>query len=264
MKGTTKRLWTVISQDIVLSWQDARWGLGIGALLFIAAAMQHQASLGSAADVQIVPTLSNYIMFAFAGSHPFIHGSDVPFILPITWFALVFFCVHSCALFPHRMMRRMGTNRLIQSGSRLRWWSRLTFLIILWSMTYALLGLLCMAAMGVVRYGVCQMGTVQIDLICTVFLTLCVLSEIQAVCSALTSPLVGELANTALMVCAAFWDHPMLWPRYSMLLRSSAIEVGGFSPIGASMYLVFSFLSVFSLGALLFQKSNILSHNKAR
>ena len=74
MKGTTKRLWTVIGQDIVLSWQDARWGLGIGALLFIAAAMQHQASLGSAADVQIVPTLSDYIMFAFAGSHPFIHG----------------------------------------------------------------------------------------------------------------------------------------------------------------------------------------------
>ena len=264
MKGTTKRLWTVIGQDIVLSWQDARWGLGIGALLFIAAAMQHQASLGSAADVQIVPTLSDYIMFAFAGSHPFIHGSGAPFILPITWFALVFFCVHSCALFPHRMMRRMGKNRLIQSGSRLRWWSRLTFLVILWSIAYALLGLLCMTAMGVIRYGVCQMGTVQIDLICTVFLTLCVLSELQAVCSALTSPLVGELANTALMICAAFGDHPALWPRYSMFLRSSAFEADGFPAIVASIYLMFSFLVIFALGALLFQRSSILSHDKGR
>lgn len=247
-----------------MSWRDARWGLGIGALLFVAAVMQYQASLGFAADAQIIPTLFDYITFAFEGSHPFMKGSGVPFILPITWFALVFFCVHSCALFPDRMMRGMGTSRLIWAGSRLHWWCRLTFLSIFWSAAYMLLGLLCMATMGFVRYGVCQIGVVQIDLICTIFFTLCVLSEFQTVCSALAMPLVGELVITALMVCAAFWDHPMLWPRYSMLLRSSAIEVGGFSPIGASMYLVFSFLSVFSLGALLFQKSNILSHNKAR
>ena len=100
MKGTTKRLWTVIGQDIVLSWQDARWGLGIGALLFIAAAMQHQASLGSAADVQIVPTLSDYIMFAFAGSHPFIHGSGAPFILPITWLRWFFSAYIAVRFFP--------------------------------------------------------------------------------------------------------------------------------------------------------------------
>ena len=102
------------------------------------------------------------------------------------------------------------------------------------------------------------------DLICTVFLTLCVLSELQAVCSALASPIVGELSITVLMVCTAFWDQPVLWPRYAMLLRSSAMEMDGFSPIGASAYLAFSFLLLFSMGALLFQKSNILSHDKVR
>ena len=264
MKGTTKNRWKVVGQDIVLSWKDARWGLGIGALLFAAAAMQYQASLGPAADVQIVPTLADYITFAFAGSHPFENGSGTPFLLPVTWFALVFFCVHSCAIFPDRMMRGMGINRLIQTGSRLRWWRRLTFLVILWSAAYLLLGLLCMAAMGIVRYGICQIGAVQMDLIGTVFLTLCVLSELQAVCSALASPIVGELAITVLMVCTAFWDQPVLWPRYAMLLRSGAMGMDGFSPVGALAYLAFSFLLLFSLGALLFQKSNILSHDKVR
>ena len=264
MKGTAKNQWNAIGQDIVLSWKDARWGLGIGAMLFAAAAMQYQMSLGPTADVQDTPTLADYITFAFAGNHPFERGSGTPFLLPVTWFALVFFCVHSCAIFPDRMMRGMGINRLIQAGSRLRWWGRLTFLVILWSTAYLLLGLPCMTAVGIIRYGICQAGAVQTDLIGTVFLTLCVLSELQAVCSALASPIVGELAIPVLMVCAAFWDQPVLWPRYAMLLRSSAMERDGFSPVWALIYLIISFLAVFGLGALLFHKSNILSHDKVR
>ena len=236
----------------------------MGALLFAAAAMQYQASLGPAANVQIVPTLADYITFAFAGNRPLENGSGTPFLLPVTWFALVFFCVHSSAIFPDRMTRGMGINRLIQTGSRLRWWCRLTFLVVLWSMVYLLLGLFCMAAVGTVRYGICRIGTVQMDLICTVFFALCVLSELQAVCSALASPIWGELAITVLMVCTAFWDLPALWPRYAMLLRSAAMERSGFSPVWASVYLAFSFLLLFGLGALLFHKRNILSHDKVR
>lgn len=264
MKKSMGSCWTVISRDIILSWQDARWGMGIGALLFLAAAMQYQASLGPVAGVQIIPVLSDYIMFAFAGSEPFVNGSGIPFMLPITWFALVFFCIHSCALFPYRLARGMGTSRLLQAGSRLKWWCRLTFLVVLWCAVYMLLGLLCMAAIGIIRYGVCRTGAVQANLIGTVFFTLCVLSEIQATCSALASPLVGELVNSALMVCAAFWDYPVFWPRYSMLLRSSTVEADGYIPAGALAYLIVSFLGVFAMGALLFQKSNILSHNKGR
>ena len=103
-----------------------------------------------------------------------------------------------------------------------------------------------------------------VNLIGTVFLTLCVLSELQAVCSALASPLAGELVNVALMVCAAFWDHPALWPRYSMLLRSEALATDGFSVVSAAAYLIVSYLVVFSIGAMLFQKSSILSHNKGQ
>ena len=66
--------WTMIRQDIVLSFQDSRWGLGIGALLFFAAAMVYQISLGPAERVQEIPMLSDYIAFAFAGSCPFIHS----------------------------------------------------------------------------------------------------------------------------------------------------------------------------------------------
>ncbi len=264
MKKSTRNYWATIRRDIALSWQDARWGLGIGALLFLAAAMQYQTILGAAEDTQVIPALSDYIMSAFAGNAPFISGSGAPFMLPVIWFALVFFCIHSCALFPYRMMRGMGTCRLIQAGNRVKWWCRLTLLVLLWCAAYMLLGLLCTVVIGIVRYGVCQIGTVQADLIGVVFLTLCVLSEIQAVCSALVSPLVGELVSMVLMVCAAFWDHPALWPRYSMLLRSGAVETDGFSPAGASVYLLVSFLIVFGIGALLFQKSNILSHNKGR
>lgn len=248
----------------MLSWKDTRWGLGIGTLLFAAAAMQYQISLGPAADVQDTPTLADYITFAFAGSHPYEHGSGTPFLLPVTWFALIFFCVHSCAIFPNRMMRGMGINRLLQAGSRLRWWLRQTFLVILWSAVYLMLGLLCMMAMGIVRFGFCRIGAVRMDLIGTVFFVLCVLSELQAVCSALASPILGELTITVLMVCTAFWDHPVLWPRYAMLLRSGAMGMDGFSPVGALEYLAFSFLLLFGLGALLFQKSNILSHDKVR
>ncbi len=264
MKKSTRSYWATISRDIALSWQDARWGLGIGALLFLAAAMQYQTILGAAEDVQVIPALSDYIMFAFAGNAPFISGSGAPFMLPVIWFVLVFFCIHSCALFPYRMTRGMGTCRLLQAGSRLKWWRRLTFLVIFWCAAYVLLGLLCTVVIGIVRYGVCQIGTVQADLIGVMFLTLCVLSEIQAVCSALVSPLVGELVSMVLMVCAAFWDHPALWPRYSMLLRSGAVEADGFSPAGASGYLLVSFLAVFSVSAMLFQKSSILSHHKGR
>lgn len=264
MKKSTRSDWVMMGQDIALSWQDARWGLGIGELLFIAAAMQYQASLGPAADVQIIPALSDYIMFAFAGNEPFVNSSGAPFMLPITWFVLIFFCIHSCALFPSRMMRGMGGSRLLQARSRLIWWCRLTFLVVLWCAVYVLMGLLCMEVIGIIRYGVCQIGTVQADLIGTVFFTLCVLSEIQAICSALASPLTGELINAVLMVCAAFWDYPALWPRYSMLLRSNIVEANGFIPAIALVYLIVSFLGVFAMGALLFQKSNILSHDKGR
>lgn len=264
MKKSIRSRWAVISRDIVLSCRDARWGLGIGALLFTASAMAYQASLGPAADLQTIPALSDYIMFAFAGNHPFSYGSGAPFTLPVTWFALMFFCVHSCALFPYRMMRGTGTGRLLQAGSRLVWWGRLTFLVVFWCAAYLLAGLLCMAALGAARYGACQIGAVPADLIGTVFLTLCVLTELQAVCSALASPLAGELMNTVLMVCAAFWDHPALWPRYSMLLRSSAAGPDGFLPARASAYLIGSFVAVSGIGAVLFEKRNILSHDKGR
>lgn len=264
MKKSLRSRWAVISRDIVLSCRDARWGLGLGALLFIAAAMAYQTSLGPAADMQSIPALSDHVVFVFAGNHPLLHGSGVPFTLPVTWFVLVFFCVHSCALFPYRMMRGMGTSRLLQAGSRLGWWGRLTFLVVFWCAAYLLVGLLCIAALGAVRYGVCQIGAVPVNLIGTVFLTLCVLAELQAVCSVLASPLAGELMNTVLMICAAFWDHPALWPRYSMLLRSSAASPEGFSPAGAPAYLIGSFVAVFGIGAVLFQKSNILSHDKGR
>lgn len=264
MKKPMRSRWSMTGRDIALSSRDARWGLGIGALLFIAATMVYQTSLGPSADMQTIPMLSDYIMFAFAGSYPFINGSGVPFTLPVTWFALIFFCIHSCALFPCRMMRGIGVSRFLQAGSRLNWWVRLTFLIIFWCAAYLLTGLLCMAALGVACYGVCQTGSIPAHLIGTVFLTLCVLAELQAVCSALASPLAGELMNTALMICAAFWDHPALWPRYSMLLRSNAVGTDGFSPAGASTYLIVSFVAVFGIGALLFQKCNILSHSKER
>lgn len=264
MKEPVRSRWTMISQDIVLSFQDARWGLGVGALLFFAAAMVYQTSLGPAENVQTIPMLSDYITFAFAGSYPFINGSGAPFTLPITWFTLIFFCIHTCALFPYRMMRGMGVGRLLQTGSRLKWWCRLSVLVIFWCAAYMLMGLLCMGMIGVVRYGACQMGAIPVNLIGAVFLTLCVLAELQAVCSALASPLIGELLNAALMVWAAFWNHPALWPRYSMLLRSSAFAMDGFSPVWASAYLLASFLAVFGVGAALFQKSSILSHSKGR
>ncbi len=84
MKKSLRSRWAVISRDIVLSCRDARWSLGLGALLFIAAAMAYQTSLGPAADMQSIPALSDHVVFAFAGNHPLLHGSGVPFTLPVT------------------------------------------------------------------------------------------------------------------------------------------------------------------------------------
>lgn len=264
MKQTAKELRVATGRDIALSWKDARHGLGIGALLFCAAVMQYPVALSPAQQAQAAPGLSDYLLFAFAGSPAFAGRSGAPFRLPITWFALVFFCTQSCALFPYWMLHGPGLHRLLQSKSRLRWWSRLTFLVVFWSAAYLLLGLLCMTAMGAARYGMCRTAPVPAGALCTVFLTLCVLSELQAFCASLLSPPAGALAAAALMVCAAFWDSPALWPRYSMLVRSSAAGANGFSSAGASIYLIVSFLAIFGLGALLFQTRSILSYEKGR
>lgn len=264
MRKLQKSRWAVLYNDFILSWQDARWGLGIGCMLFIAAVMQYQTMLGPAKDVTQIPTLYDYTLFVFAGSLPFENNSGTPFTLPITWFAVIFFCIHSCAFFPFNMMYGMGTGRLLQAEKRFVWWLRISGLIIFWCVLYMITGILGMVTMGILRFGICQIGNLSVSTILMIILALCVLSELQAICSILFSPPVGELVLTILIVFTAFYNHPALWPCYTMLLRSELNGAQGFSIHTGSFYLTVSLNILIVLGAILFQKTDILSHNKDR
>ena len=254
VKGAWRRWQAAARGDLVLSWREARGGIIIGAVLFFAASLRCQAGAGGGERL----TLSAYFCDVFAGSLPFAQSGGAPFTLPAAWFALVFFCVHSCALFPARLLRGMGTARLMRARSRLRWWWRMMSLSVFWSVVYLVLGVACMAAAGFVCTGALPKADIQAGQFWLVFLTLCVLSSMQAACSALLSPFAGQAALILLLVCSAFWDSPLLWPRYAMLRRGTS-EQGGFPAVFAAAYLIVSFLAVFVLGARLFQKRDIVS-----
>ncbi len=264
MSKRQKSRWTVLRNDLILSQRDARWGLGIGVMLFIAAIMHYQTMLGPAKNVTRIPTLYDYTLFVFAGCPPFDNDSGAPFPLPITWFAVIFFCIHSCAFFPFNMMRGMGTERLLQTEKRVVWWLRMSGLVVFWCALYMITGILGIVTMGILRFGICQIGNLSVGTIGMLFLALCVLSELQAICSALFSPPVGELALTALIIYTAFYDYPALWPHYTMLLRSELTEPQGFSINTGLFYLTLSLMILIALGAILFQRTDILSHNKDR
>lgn len=245
-----RRWWTVTAQDIALSWKYARGGIAAGAALFFAAALRYQAGAREAA----VPTLSEYFCDAFAGNLPFAPEAGAPFVLPAVWFALMFFCAHSSALFPDRMRRGMGAARLMRAKSRLRWWGRMMVLSVFWSAVYLAAGMACMAAAGWICTGAPPKADIQPGQFWTVFLTLCALSELQAACSALLSPFVGQALLVLLLTGTAFWDFPLLWPRWAMLLRGAHTV----------LYPALLFLAIPAAGARLFQKCDIVSHGKER
>lgn len=227
------------------------WVLALGALAFGLTAA------GYPARDEPPGAPGGWLGYALAGcaAHA---GAGAPFVLPGGWFALLFFGLCGCAFLPGWRLRNPGCGRPLAAGSRLGWWCGLGLWVPAWCGAYLALGAGCMAAVGGLR-GCRPPGRAGPAAWAVVWLTLCVLGLLAAEIAVFAAPAAGALAGAALLVCGAYWDHPLLWPRYGMLVRCAAARPGGYSLAGAAAYLALSYAAALGLGALGFLRLNLLS-----
>lgn len=232
----------------------------------------------AAADVLFLPNLADRCAALFAGMRPYSFGIGEPFSLPIEWFVVVLASAYTTLWYPFRSLRGMGTQLIVQCGSKAAWWfAKATWVclntVLFWLIGYCVALLFTVAENGSLSLflsnefvNVYGFGTyvpaVNSREFLLAFLSIplvaVAVSEMQMLFSLLVNPVVSFGMTACLLFMSAYATDGIFIGNFLMAIRSDAILPGCFSPIeGMRTSFLLSLFAVFA-GEYVFSRFDLL------
>lgn len=193
-------------------------------------------------------TAGNCMASYFQGVEPYVPSSNQPFQLPLEWLLLMFFPICLIGDYVVRDLKGMGQTTLLQSGSRILWWTSKVCWSAVTAISYG--GVLFLSAelvsviMGSasplpdrvllsVKLGdtFAEQSTAQLlwniyGLPLMVIFTNCIM---HITLSLFMPPIYSAMLLLSFQVASVYYMTPFLWGEYTMLLRNRLSIENGFS-----------------------------------
>ena len=193
-------------------------------------------------------TAGNCMVVYFQGAEQYIPSPDQPFQLPLDWMLLTFFPVCLIGDYVVRDLKGMGQTTLLQSGSRILWWSSK----ICWSVITAIMygSVLLLSAVLVSAFAgsaslipnqtllaiklgddfaMQSAGKLLWSLYGLPFMVILTNCVIHLTLSLFLPPVYSAMLLLAVQVASVYYMAPFLPGEYVMLLRSDQSIQNGFS-----------------------------------
>lgn len=199
-------------------------------------------------------TAGNCMAAYFQGAEQYIPSPDQPFQLPLDWMLLTFFPVCLIGDYVVRDLKGMGQTTLIQSGSRILWWSSK----ICWSGITAIIygSVLLLSAVLVSifagsaspipnhvllaikledNFAMQSAGKLLWSLYGLPFMVMLTNCVIHLTLSLFLPPVYSAMLLLAVQVASVYYMAPFLPGEYVMLLRSDQSIQNGFSALTGTL-----------------------------
>ena len=232
---------------------------------------------------------SVYIMYCFEGARAMTREAiqaNKGFQLPALWVAMLVLPLFACLNYPFRDIKTVGTQILLRSGSRVRWWLSKC----LWNLLVTVICFLLVCG-SAAAYCLCTGGALDMNIsggalrtiyaevylteaagnltvkqfafvVLLLFSAVAALDMLEMLLSLLIKPVYSFIVSVGLIAASAYASTPLLIGNYANPARFATIAADGLNErVGLMICLAVFVLSV-SAGIFCFRRRNILPDYK--
>lgn len=231
-----------------------------------------------------MPTLGDFLLYAFGGCDLYIFDLDRPFAIPFQWLLLILLAIYINFDLTEESSAGLNVQLLLRAGDKKQYWLSKILCITISTSLYFMLGVIVTLGCGSALGGVFSLeidnlilnvmnlssmvpreatSPAFIPTLLMVWFAILTITLLQQLISLFIKPIGSFLVMAVFLFLSAYFMKPFFFGNYAMMIRNTLLCEGGVD--AAEGILILSLVSLASIagGCVVYDRKDILSKGES-